>query len=170
MRASASQTVYGVYGEATDDAYNQNEHESAGIFGRGFGSYTYGVKGIAGDVSAFTKFPFGAIGVVGIGSNRGIVGGSVSGTGVYSSSETNYGLWAQSTEYRGVTGRTGRADNNYGFFTPDNLYAKNYNSVGTTSEVYRYQAGRCGQFFRHRDQCRTRQRPHGDGRQYRQRT
>lgn len=131
------QTVYGVYGEATDSVNNLNEYESAGIFGRGLGSYAYGVKGVAGDVSGIT-FPLGAIGVVGIGSNRGIVGGSVSGTGVYSSSETNYGLWAQSTEYRGVTGRTGRADNNYGFFTPDNLYAKNYNSVGTTSEVYRY--------------------------------
>jgi len=79
--------------------------------------------------------------VVGIGQNQGIVGGSVSGTGVYASSVTNYGVWGQSTEYRGVTGRTGRTDNNYGLYTPDNLFAKNYTSVGTTSEVYRYTGG-----------------------------
>ncbi|WP_457665117.1 hypothetical protein [Thiolapillus sp.] len=138
LSIEASQTFYGVYGQATDTAPNLNEHESAGVFGRGLGGYSYGVKGIAGDISDITSFPQGSIGVVGIGQGRGMVGSSYSGTGVYASSETNYGVWGQSIEYRGVTGRTGRADNNYGLYTPDNLFAKNYNSVGTTSEVFKY--------------------------------
>ncbi len=133
------ETLYGLYGQATDSGPNVNEHESAGVFGRGFGNYAYGVKGIAGDLSSGTfSFPLGAIGVVGIGQNRGIVGSSASGTGLYATSETNYGVWGQSTSYRGVTGRTARADNNYGLYTPDNLFAKNYNSSGSTAQVFRY--------------------------------
>ena len=91
---------------------------------------------------------------------------------------SNYGVWGQSTEYRGVTGRTGRADNNYGLYTPDNLFASNYNSAGTTSEVFRYtgdsdiRPGDVVSFSGIEINAGpdTRQRPHGDGRQYRQRT
>ncbi|WP_456404464.1 hypothetical protein [Thiolapillus sp.] len=133
----ASQTVYGVFGQATDNTNNFNEHQSAGVFGRGHGAAAYGVKGIAGDITGIPTPP-GPIGVVGIGQNRGIVGSSASGTGVYASSDTNYGIWAQSTSYRGVTGRTGRVDDNYGLYTPDNLFTKNYNSTGTTSQVFKY--------------------------------
>lgn len=132
------ETVYGVYGQVTDSANNLGSpNESAGIFGRGFGAYAYGVKGIAGDISGIT-LPIGGIGVVGIGQNRGIVGSSSSGTGVYATSETNYGVWGQSTGYRGVTGRTGRSDDNYGLYTPDNMYTKNIHSTGTTSQVFKY--------------------------------
>ncbi len=133
----ALQTVYGIFGQATDNTNNFNEHESAGVFGRGHGASAYGVKGIAGNITGITT-PFGSIGVVGIGQSRGVVGSSDSGTGVYASSDTNYGIWAQSTSYRGVTGRTGRADDNYGLYTPDNLFTKNYNSTGTTSQVFKY--------------------------------
>ncbi|RUA15368.1 MAG: hypothetical protein DSY55_06495 [Clostridia bacterium] len=84
-----------------------------------------GVRAEAGDITGIPK-PLGPIGVVGLGQNRGVVGSSDSGMGMYASSVTNYGVWGQSTEYRGVTGRTGRSDDNYGFYTPDNLFAKNY--------------------------------------------
>jgi hypothetical protein len=132
----ASQTVYGLYGEASDSFDNGNIHESAGVFGRGY-NRTYGVKGVAGDVTGIIT-PYGPVGVVGIGQNRGIVGSSLSGSGVFGSSDSNYGVWGQSNSYRGVTGRTGRADNNYGLYTPDNLFARSYNSTGTTSQVFRY--------------------------------
>jgi len=81
-----------------------------------------------------------AVGLSGIPQRRfrGMVGISNSGTGLYASSVTNYGVWGQSTEYRGITGRTGRVDDNYGLYTPDNLFAKNYTSTGTTSEVFKY--------------------------------
>lgn len=129
---------YGLYGQATDSSNSGGSpNDSAGVFGRGFLSYSFGVKGYAGDISG-APHPIGAIGVVGIGQNRGIVGSSASGTGVFASSDSNYGVWGQSTQYRGVTGRTSRADNNYGLYTPDNLYARNYTSTGSSSQVFKY--------------------------------
>ncbi len=93
-----------------------------------------GVRGEAGDITS-VAVPLGPIGVVGLGQNRGMVGSSNSGIGLYASSETNYGVWGQSTDYRGVTGRTGRADDNYGLYTPDNLFSKNYTLTGSIMQV-----------------------------------
>ena len=92
------------------------------------------VRGEAGNVSGISQ-PLGAVGVVGIGTNRGSYGSSSSGVGVYGVSSSNYGVWGQSSEWRGVTGRTSRTDNNYGFYTPDNLFALNYNKLGATMQV-----------------------------------
>ncbi|MFO7682156.1 MAG: hypothetical protein R6X34_19105 [Chloroflexota bacterium] len=93
-----------------------------------------GVRGEAGNVAGIAQ-PLGAVGVVGIGSNRGTYGASGSGIGVYGVSDSNYGMWGSSTSWRGVTGRTGLANNNYGFYTPDNLYALNYNLAGALMQV-----------------------------------
>ena len=105
----------------------------------GYGVYAQstsnqGVRGEAGNVSGISQ-PLGAVGVVGIGANRGSYGSSSAGIGVYGVSSTNYGMWGQSSDFRGVTGRTSRTDNNYGFYTPDNLYALNYNKLGATMQV-----------------------------------
>ena len=93
-----------------------------------------GVRGEAGNVAGISQ-PLGAVGVVGIGANRGTYGSSNTGIGLYGVSSTNYGLWAQSSEFRGVTGRTSRTDNNYGFYTPDNLFSLNYNLAGAIMQV-----------------------------------
>jgi hypothetical protein len=45
-------------------------------------------------------------------------------------SSSNYGVWGQSSNFRGVTGRTSRTDNNYGLYTPDNLFSLNVNLAG----------------------------------------
>jgi hypothetical protein len=105
----------------------------------GYGVYAQsatnqGVRGEAGNVAGISQ-PLGAVGVVGIGSNRGTYGSSDAGIGLYGVSNANYGLWGTSNNYRGVTGRTGRLDNNYGLYTPDNLYALNYNLAGTIMQV-----------------------------------
>ena len=50
-------------------------------------------------------------------------------------SDNNYGVWGQSDTYRGVTGRTSRVDNNYGLYTPDNLYSLNINLTGAIMHV-----------------------------------
>ncbi len=92
------------------------------------------VRGEAGDITGIPQ-PLGPIGVVGLGQNRGVVGSSNSGTGVYASSDSNYGVWGQSTSYRGVTGRTSRSDDNYGFYTPDNMYSKNVNLLNSVMMV-----------------------------------
>ena len=48
---------------------------------------------------------------------------------------SNYAIWGQSTDWRGVTGRTNRSDNNYGLYTPDNLYSNNINLAGAIMQV-----------------------------------
>ena len=105
----------------------------------GYGVYAQsaenqGVRGEAGDVSGIAQ-PLGPVGVVGIGSNRGTYGASEFGVGVYGISDNNYGLWAQSSNWRGATGRTNRSDNNYGFYTPDNIFSLNYNMAGAIMQV-----------------------------------
>ncbi|MCL4265666.1 MAG: hypothetical protein KJ069_20810 [Anaerolineae bacterium] len=105
----------------------------------GYGVYAQsatnqGVRGEAGNTTGIAQ-PLGAVGVVGIGSNRGTYGSSAGGIGVYGVSNTNYGVWGSSNTYHGVTGRTSNSDNNYGFYTPDNLYALNYNLMGATMQV-----------------------------------
>jgi hypothetical protein len=94
------------------------------------------VRGEAGDVSGLQQ-PLGAVGVVGIGVNRGTYGSSQSGIGLYGASNSNYGLWAQSAQWRGATGRTSRPDNNYGLYTPDNLFSLNVNLAGAIMLVMR---------------------------------
>lgn len=103
-----------------------------GVYAQSAGNQ--GVRAEAGDVSGIAE-PLGAVGVVGIGANRGTYGASQSGVGVYGSSAANYGIWGQSTDYRGVTGRTSRSDSNYGLYTPDNLYAANATVAGSFMQV-----------------------------------
>ena len=93
-----------------------------------------GVRGEAGNVAGISQ-PLGAVGVVGIGENRGTYGSSSSGVGLYGVSSSNYGVWGTSSTWRGVTGRTSRSDNNYGFYTPDNLFSLNINMAGAMMQV-----------------------------------
>ncbi len=124
--------TFGVHGEA-DQAGVGVGSQSAGVKGRGFDD-AYGVTGEAGDVSNVAR-ALGPVGVVGRGENRGTYGASQFGSGVFGISETNYGLWAQSDSYRGATGRTSRPDNNYGLYTPDNLFSLNINMAGAMMVV-----------------------------------
>jgi len=108
---------------------------------RGIGVFAESVnrsalRGEAGDVMNAPKpAEFTAIGLVALGSNRGIWASSNSGIGTFGTSVSNYGLWGQSSEYRGVTGRTERVDNNYGLFTFDNLYSSNFHSKGAKMQI-----------------------------------
>ncbi|MAU01217.1 MAG: hypothetical protein CL608_29080 [Anaerolineaceae bacterium] len=92
------------------------------------------VRGEAGNITGLNQ-PLGPVGLVGIGASRGAYGSSGNGSGVYGTSDANYGMWGQSETYRGVTGRTDREDNNYGFYTPDNLYSVNINMAGSMMQV-----------------------------------
>lgn len=105
----------------------------------GYGVYAQsaqnqGVRGEAGNVTGIPQ-PLGTVGVVGIGANRGTYGASGSGVGSYGASSSNYGVWGQSASWRGVTGRTDLASNNYGLYTPDNLYSLNINLAGAIMQV-----------------------------------
>ncbi|HPF35609.1 MAG TPA: hypothetical protein P5571_09125 [Candidatus Krumholzibacteria bacterium] len=127
--------TYGVVGSVESTAYLRYPNEmAAGVLGVGSGTNAAGVRGVAGDVTALNG-PLGRIGVVGYGSTRGIYGASPTGAGIYAYSTGNYGLWAQSQDYRGATGRTNRTDNNYGLYTNDNLYSLNVNLSGAVMQV-----------------------------------
>lgn len=92
------------------------------------------VRGEAGDITDLAV-PLGRVGVTGIGQTRGVFGSSYTGSGVYGTSVGSYGVWGDS-EYRGVTGRTDRSDNNYGLHTPDNLYVGgDINLAGTIMSI-----------------------------------
>ena len=126
---TGAEDTFGIYAEA-NSYYATTLVHSAAILGKGNPTTSaQGVRGEAGDVTGYDR-PIGPVGVVGIGQNRGVYGSSSAGTGVYGTSDDNYGIWGQSDTYRGVTGRTNRVDNNYGLYTPDNLYSLNYNLAG----------------------------------------
>lgn len=118
------------------DIYDYGAYVTAA---QGYGMYVQstanmGVRAEAGDITGLNE-PLGPVGVVGIGTNRGVYGSSGNGSGVYGVSDSNYGVWGQSETYRGITGRTDRVDNNYGLYTPDNLFSLNINLMGATMQV-----------------------------------
>ena len=128
---------YGVRVESLgDDHYDHGAYITSD---GGYGVYAQsaqnqGVRAEAGDVTGIAQ-PLGPVGVVGIGQGRGAYGASQNGAGVYGTSSGNYGVWGQSETYRGVTGRTNRTDNNYGLYTPDNLFAANTTVMGSSMQV-----------------------------------
>lgn len=152
-----SESSYGVWGASNDSwggfftsagghgirvSTTGNAHFDHGAYitsNGGYGVYAQSafnqaVRGEAGNVAGFVQ-PLGPMGVVGIGENRGMFASSNGGVGSYGTSLTNYGVWGQSTDGRGVTGRTSRTDNNYGLYTPDNLYSANINLTGAVMQV-----------------------------------
>jgi hypothetical protein len=98
--------------------------ETYGVVGasrssNGYGGYFYNTAagdGVKGE---------GWFGVYGSGTSAGVRGQSTSGHGVY-------GL---STNGDGVGGSTLAADNNYGFYTSDNLYSLNFHLRGAQMQV-----------------------------------
>lgn len=82
------------------------------------------IRSEAGDTTGLWE-PVGKVGVVGIGQSRG----------VYGSGGSSYGVYATSLNWYGVYGRTSRSDNNYGLYSPDNLFSLNINSTGSSSHV-----------------------------------
>ncbi len=120
----------GVFGQSNRGS---SVSPGAGVNGRGLGG-AYGVLGEAGDLTGIAS-PIGEVGVVGRGQNRGTYGSSQVGIGVYAVSSSNYGVWGQSTTWRGVTGRTGLASNDWGLYTPDNAFALDYHLQGAVMVI-----------------------------------
>jgi hypothetical protein len=124
---------YGVYGQV--DQYNTGcsaglcfPVNSAGVYGRNQSGP--GVMGYAGTNTELWQ-PVGQVGVVGLGQSRG----------VYGSSGSSYGIYGTSLNWYGIYGRTSRPDNNYGLYTPDNLFANNVTTNGAFSMVMQNGAG-----------------------------
>lgn len=118
-----SQDDYGVYGRSSNAigvyGYTGGGIGDYGVYGTG-GDGTYGVYGFKSDTGS-------GLGVYG--ENDGI------GAGVSGTSADGAGTWGYSTDYYGVHGSTGAADDNYGLYTPDNLYSLNIHTLGATMQV-----------------------------------
>lgn len=119
----------GVYGRSDNAATGK------GVYGTTAGSDAYQSAGVwgektTGDGTAVMGKKTGNTGVGVFGLNYGSAGSGVAGN------STNWhGVTGLSTNYRGVYGETSRSDNNYGVFTPDNLYSLNYHTMGAVMQV-----------------------------------
>jgi len=111
-----SSTGSGVYGW-TDSGDADND---AGVWGYAGGSFGVGVRGYRSGMGAGVE---------------GTTYGASSGSGVIGDSESYAGVWAESGDDVGVYAVTGRTDNNYGVYTPDNIYSLNYHLMGAVMQV-----------------------------------
>jgi hypothetical protein len=123
---AGSGTEPGVYG-----ASYSTDGGATGVVGRIVstdpGSYSTAVRGINEGTGG------SGIGVWGSqnGYGWGVYGTAEAGLGVYGSvAMTGTGVYGYSGSGFGVYGRTGDAGNNYGLYTPDNLWSLNYNLSG----------------------------------------
>ena len=61
--------------------------------------------------------------------------GASSGSGVIGQSASFVGVWAESDTDEAVHAETGDASNNYGLYTPDNIYSLNYHLAGALMQL-----------------------------------
>jgi hypothetical protein len=126
-----------------------NDSSAGGVYGTstqgkgvlGVSQYGYGVQAASGANHALYAGSVLSNGVYAYSLGAGGIGvygeaaSSSGGIGVEGSSEAGSGVYGHSTEGYGVYGLTELASNNYGFFTPDNLYSLNYNLMGAIMQV-----------------------------------
>jgi len=135
----------GVYGSSTNGAGVYGDGATAGVRGEssaGSGVYGSTSSGDADNDAGVWGYAGGSAGVgvrgyrYGVGAGvMGTTYGEASGSGVIGNSESYVGVWAESDSDDGVHARTARADNNYGVYTPDNLYSLNYHLMGAVMQV-----------------------------------
>jgi hypothetical protein len=101
----------GVYGRTNSG----DPYLTAGVWGYGGGSTGIGIRGYRDGLGA---------GVMG--TTYGASGGS----GTIGDSESFVGVWAESGSDYGLHAQTGAASNNYGVYTPDNIWSLNYHLSG----------------------------------------
>lgn len=121
-------TTYGVYGDSASE-------NGFGVYGVTASDDLYAAASVWGDKSsgggaAVRGNKEGDSGVAVLGTNYG-----ATGTGTGGISTNYYGLWGESTNGTGAYAMTFRGDNNYGLYTPDNLYSNNYNLAGAIMHV-----------------------------------
>jgi hypothetical protein len=132
-----SNTGIGLYGHTSATTSGENPY-APGVFGESENGV--GVYGAA-------HGPLPAIQGIGWGDGRGVEGGSYYSTGVGVrgiSRSSGSGVWgdsdwiavyAESISSYGIYAETGVGTNNYGLYTPDNIYSLNYNLAGSIMHV-----------------------------------
>ena len=138
-------TLAGVYGQSTS---------GIGLYGTSssnFGVYGYSstAAGVSGVTGGNTGSDYGVYGRGGDGT-YGVYGsnyGTTTGLGVYGNNTgggsavsgvnegSGPGTWGYSSTNNGVVGSTGRADNNWGFYTYDNIHFLGSTMLGAETQV-----------------------------------
>ncbi len=106
----------GVVGETEND----DSEAAAGVEGQDW----------SGSGTAVRGNKYGTSGVAVYGTNRGDTG-----SGVWGASTNYYGMFAESEASSGIYAKTARGDHNYGLYTPDNVYSRNYHMTGALMQV-----------------------------------
>ena len=125
-------TSAGGYGLAgyTDDGYAVYGQDAGTTTARGYGGYFTSQNGV-GVYGASSATPYHANMHV-----HGVYGSSTNGVGVYGAGKTGVrGESVGAASGMGVYGRTASADNNYGVYTPDNIYSLNYHLAGALMQL-----------------------------------
>ena len=126
-----------------------NDSSSGGVYGTstqgegvlGVSTSGYGVQAGSGNNHALyaTSVLSDGVHALSLGDDGTGVYGEASNTsggiGVEGLSEVGSGVYGRSAEGIGVYGSTGNVSNNYGLFTPDNLYSLNYSLRGAVMQV-----------------------------------
>lgn len=109
--------------------------ENWGNSGRGLRSYAMATSGVNYGVIGASRSPDGYGGYF-YNNATGSTGVKGEGAiGVYGESEDGSGVYGFSTNHIGLYGVTNAADNNYGLYTPDNLYSHNIHMPGAQMQV-----------------------------------
>jgi hypothetical protein len=109
--------------------------ESWSTTGRGLRAYAMATSGVNYGVVGASRSPDGFGGYF-YNTDPGGYGLKGEGAiGVYGESEDGSGVYGFSTNHIGLYGVTNAADNNYGLYTPDNLYSHNIHMPGAQMQV-----------------------------------
>lgn len=141
--SNASNSYAGTSASLTGSAAAPNTVLSASNTGSGYGVFgttagtgitSFGVYGTATDGNAYAVHGLKTGGSGGLGVYGKNDSGGGSGISGFNGGSGN-GTWGFSQDYNGVGGATNRIDNNYGLYTPDNLYSSNYHLAGAIMQV-----------------------------------
>ena len=117
---------YGLAGY-TDDGYAVYGQDAGTTTARGYGGYFTSQNGV-GVYGASSATPYYTNMHV-----PGVYGSSANGVGVYGTGKT--GVRGESKTDIAVYAQTGNASNNYGLYTPDNIYSLNYHLAGALMQL-----------------------------------
>lgn len=107
--------------------------------GRGLRAYAMDTSGTNYGVVGASRSPAGYGGYFyNNGGGTALYGAALDltgGIGVEGKSEAGSAMYGNSTSGYGIYGQTGNVSNNYGLFTPDNLYSLNYHTSGAMMHI-----------------------------------
>jgi hypothetical protein len=130
-----SGTSYSSSGRGVSGVAFAASGETAGVFGLG---HSTAGRGVFGHAFASSGTTYGVFGQTESPDGRGVHGLANSdsgGIGVEAECSLGSAMYAHTGDGNGVYAITDNVGNNYGFYTPDNVYSLNYHLMGAVMQV-----------------------------------